>query len=365
MEKRLIVTNETRQFFLSLVSLGIGHEGCAHLKCVDWQAIQALAGRQGLYAIALDGVEKLPANQRPPQMLLQNWKGEVLQSYEAGFEKYRSAVSELAKFYNSHGYKMMTLKGYACGLNWPKQEHRPYGGIDIWLLGKSGDADILLSTEKGILADHSHRHHTVFMWHDIMVENHYDFINVHHRRSDRELEAVFKELGKDDTHFVAVKGEKVYLPSPNLHALFLLKHAMNDFTFSSMPLRQLLDWAYHVEKHTSQIDWKWLLGELGKYHMLDFFNCINAICVGNLGFDVNMFPAVQFDPSLRDKILKDILEPEFVAEEPSMLIPRLIYKYKRCRCNAWKHELCYKENVWSAFWSGVWHPGSTDDLAQH
>ncbi len=33
----------------------------------------------------------------------------------------------------------------------------------------------------------------------------------------------------DDTYTLDVCGEKVYLPSPNLHALFLLKHSMSDF----------------------------------------------------------------------------------------------------------------------------------------
>ncbi len=88
--------------------------------------------------------------------------------------------------------------------------------------------------------------------------------------------------------------------------------------------------------------------------MKDFFNCINAICVEDLGFDFTIFPSVQFAPPMKDRVLKDILEPEFTAAEPNMFFPRLMYKYRRWQGNAWKQEMCYGENRWSAFWSGVW-----------
>lgn len=339
--------------FLQIVRLGIGHFAECISKEIDWDHIQAFAEQQGLYAVVLDGLEKLSVNQRPPQTMLLEWIGEVLQNYEARFEAYRLTLAEMAGFYNSHGYKMMVLKGYACGLNWPKPEHRPYGDIDIWQFGKQKDADKALR-EKGIKVDNSHHHHSVFNWGEFMVENHYDFINVHHHQSNRGLEAIFKELGADDSRFVEVKEEKVYLPSPNLHALFLLKHMMNDFTSFSMNLRQLLDWAFFVEMHTKQIDWEWLVGVLEKFRMLDFFNTINAICVEDLGFDASVFRGVQFKPELKDRVLKDILKPEFMAVEPASLIPRLIYKFKRWRGNAWKQEMCYQESMWSSFLYGVW-----------
>lgn len=339
--------------FLKLVRLGIGHYADRISDEIDWNNIQGLAERQGLYAVVFDGVGKLPANLWPPQDVLLEWIGEVVQDYETRYDAYRRTLAEMVGFYNSHGIKMMVLKGYACGLNWPKPEHRPYGDIDIWLFGKQEEADKILR-EKGIEADNSHHHHSVFYWGVFTVENHYDFINVYHHQSNHGLEAIFKELGADDSHFVGVNGDKVYLPSPNLHALFLLKHMMNDFTSFSTNLRQLLDWAFFVEKHTKVIDWKWLTGVLEQYHMLDFYSTINAICVDDLGFEASIFHGVQFKPMLKDKVLKDILEPEFTMKEPSRLIPRLAYKIKRWRGNRWKHEMCYNESMWSAFWSGVW-----------
>lgn len=248
----------------------------------------------------------------------------------------------------------MVLKGYACSLDWPKPEHRPCGDIDIWQFGKQKEADRLIAREKGIKVDTSHHHHTVFSWRDFMVENHYDFVNVHGHKSSTELEKVFKELGANDSHFVDVYGEKVYIPSPNLHALFLIRHMVSHFAAAEVSLRQVLDWAFFVEKHTKEIDWEWLLGILDKYHMRDFFNLINAICVDDLGFGADIFPIVHFLPELKERVLEDILDPAYGAKEPSSFVPRIIYKYRRWQGNAWKQKLCYSESRWESFWKGLW-----------
>lgn len=344
----------SKETFLDLVCLGIGHRRNLSSNQIDWQKIYGLATHQELLGVVIDGIERLQCDKRPPQKILLEWIGEVLQGYEYRYESYKNTIAEMAGFYNSHGYKMMILKGYACSLNWPKPEHRPCGDIDIWQFGEYQKADAVLEKEKGIKVDHSHHHHTVFNWKEFSVENHYDFNNVHHHKSSAELENIFKELGKDDTYVTEVLGEKVYLPSPNLHTLFLLKHSMTDFAAFYVTLRQVLDWGFHVKHHYKEIDWDWLLGIIEKYHMKDFFNTINAICIDDLGFSCDIFPKAQFNPSLKEKVLDDILNPKFTREEPSFIISRLIFKLRRWAGNVWKHKLCYNESLWSGFWSEVW-----------
>ena len=351
---------KAEEALLKLTGFGLGHYDILEIGDVDWPAIKALADKQGLTAIILDGIERLPEDERPPQLALLNWIGEVVQNYEAKYKQYEKAIGSLAEWYNAHGYKMMVLKGYACSHDWPKPEHRPCGDIDIWLFGQRKEADAALtqwfknSKVQGFKIDNSHHHHTVFYWHDFMVENHYDFINVHSRKPNIEFEKVFKELGKDDSHFVKLYGVKVFLPSPNLHALFLMRHLVAHFTSVSITLRQVLDWAFFVKKHTKEVDWEWLIEVLKKFHMIEFYNTINTICVEDLGFEASIFPFVNIRLDLKYKVLNDILYPKFSAPEPSCLIPRLVYKYCRWQGNAWKQELCYSESRWSAFCSGVW-----------
>lgn len=375
---------------------------------IDWKEIKALAERQGLSAIVLDGIEEVRSQMSdvrcnlPDKFFLTQWIGEVLQGYEYRYKLYCRAIAELASFYNSHSYKMMVLKGYACSLNWPKPEHRPCGDIDIWLFGQQKEADKFLESlefrdesscwgkrtsssvetvekvksVKKIKVDRSHHHHTVFFWRDFMVENHYDFVNVHARRSSAEMEKVFKELGSfkvESGEFsvegqlngcsvegckipcVEILGEKVYLPSANLHALFLIKHMVSHFAASEISLRQVLDWAFFVEKHTNEIDWDWLNDKLNEYGMSEFYNIINAICIEDLGFDADLFHNAQYNLQLKDRVLADIVNPAFETIEPNEFIAKWTYKIRRWKGNAWKHNMCYKESRWSAFWSGVWN----------
>ena len=343
-----------RHIFLQLVRLGIGHPGDVPCKTVDWNELWALAERQGLSAVVVDGMERLPERQRPPKELLLQWIGEVLQSYEYRYKLYNRTIAELAGFYREHDLKMMVLKGYACSLDWPKPEHRPCGDIDIWMFGKQKEADVLITKEKEIEVDNSHHHHSVYFWRDFMVENHYDIIDVHHRNSSAKLERLLKQLAEDDTYMVKISGEDVYIPPANLHALFLVYHTMLHFTSTEMSIRQILDWAFFVKKHGKEVDWPWLLSVLKEYHLMDFFNILNAICVDDLGFDSYIFPEVRFIPQLKERIIKDTLCPEFSEQEPSGIIKRFFFRYRRWKSHEWKHNLCYDESMFSIFLSAVW-----------
>ena len=350
-----MLLSDNKEIFFSLIRLGVGHHVGLLPKQIDWGVIEALSNEQGLSAVLVDGVDKLPLEQRPPKPMLLQWIGETLQGYECRYELYRRTIAELAAFYNKHGFKMMVLKGYACSLDWPNPEHRPCGDIDIWQFGQQKEADTILAKEKGLEIDRSHHHHTVFYWRDFMVENHYDFIEIHHHQTSPALEKILKELGQDDSHSVEIDGEKVFLPSPNLHALFLLRHAMEHFASTDINIRQLLDWAFFVEKHGKEVDWEWLERTLEEFGMRKLYDVFNAICVEDLGFEVTIFPRVQFLPSLKERVLNEILNPEFNEEKPKGIISRVCFKYRRWKANGWKQELCYKGSRWSAFWSATWN----------
>lgn len=354
-----MTSSKTFDALLVLTRLGIGNPVAVLPDSIDWPAVQALANEQGLSAVVLDGVEELRKRSSrlvlPEKKFLTKWIGAVLQGYEYRYELYRRAIAEMAGFYNSHGFKMMVLKGYACSLDWPKPEHRPTGDIDIWQFGQQKEADAMLIEEKGLEIDSSHHHHTVFYWRDFMVENHYDFLNIYHHKSNVEIEKELKRLGQDDSNSVEMYGERVYLPSANLHALFLLRHAMSNFASTGMNLRQLMDWGFFVEKHGKDVEWTWLIAMVDKYGMRPAFDYFNAILTNDLGFKINSYVGANqnLDIKLKQRVLNEILSPEFSEKESGGFASRAIFKFRRWRTNAWKHRLCFSESMWSAFWSGV------------
>ena len=407
------MTRDLREAFIYLVRLGIGHEPVPvpseddaampgitsqDSNDVDWEALKALVGKQGLTAVVLDGIGALQSSKtwtsqaaKPservqefktemPQKLRRQWIGEVIRFYENRYQQYEKAISSLAGFYNQHGFKMMLLKGYACSLDWPKPNHRQCGDIDIWLFNQQAAADKeLVSSFKlqdpGFKIDNSHHHHTVFRWQGFSVENHFDFVNVYQHKSHVGLERILKELGNfkvESSEFrvdgqlkecsdagckiqpVIVNGEVVYLPSPNLHALFLLKHAALHFVGTELNLRQILDWAFFLKEHGNEVDWEWLLTVVDEHGMMPFFNIVNAICVDDLGFEKNVFPTAQINPDLKQRVVDEVFASAYNSKEDPNVFIRNIKRYQRWRGNAWKHQLCFKDSMWSTFWSGVW-----------
>lgn len=354
-----MVNTDLKDTFLQLVRLGIGNDRVAALPSqIDWNVVEALAKKQGLHGVVYDGVGHLHEEIRPQITTWLRWIGEVVQGYEQRFSIYKKAVVDLGNFYHNHGYRMLLLKGLDCGVNWPKPEHRPYGDIDVYLFGKQKEADEVLARELGIKIDNSHHHHTVFPWYGFTVENHYDFLNIDHHNSNIEIENMLKGLVEqscDKMHIISVSEPQthVYLPSANFTAFFLLRHMMNHFASVGMCLRQLLDWGFYAKAHGSEIDWNWLETTIEHFGMRKMYDVFNAICVSDLGFDVKTFPRVQFDPFLKERVLNDILSPEFSEPTPKWLIRRIPFKYRRWKANEWKHELCYTDSMKSAFWSGV------------
>jgi len=347
--------------YLSLIKLGIGHQADIPAE-IDWKAVRTLASKQGLAAIVLDGVkvlmEKAPSSLKGLDLDFKlDWVAESVVAYEQRYEDYRKTIAELAAFYKENGFKMMVLKGYGLSLNYPVPSHRPCGDIDIWQFGDFKKADEAVAREFGIKIDNSHHHHTTFDYKGYLVENHYDIINVHYSQGDRKLEGILKKLAVDESNFAEIKDIRVYLPSANLHSLFLIKHCMSHFASAYISLRQLLDWALFVERHTSEIDWKWLCGVLEDFHMMDFFNYLNAICIEDLGFKAELFPSgAAVDKKLKERILADMISPEFSEEEQPGLVffRRVAFKYRRWQANAWKQRLCYSGSRFVAFWNSVW-----------
>ena len=347
--------------FLSLVKLGIGNsEIPAMPDSIDWPTMKALAQRQGLSAIIFDALTKLSDNglltdaRKIDQQLLRQWVGVVLFSHEKRYQDYRTRIGQLAGFINSHGYRMMVLKGYGLSLNYPNPSHRPSGDIDIWCFGQQKEVDDTIHKELGIEIDKSHHHHTVFHFNVYSVENHFDWVNIYAHKSSEEIEKIFKELAMDDSCWTEIDGNRVYLPIPNLHALFLLRHTLSDFASTRMSIRQMLDWAFFAKAHTNEIDWAWLQDVLKKFHMYDFFVCECDICTRYFGFDGSIFPPLKADTKTSDRIISDMLYPVFTEAQPKELIPRILFKYRRWRANAWKNKLCYPESSFYTFWRQVW-----------
>ena len=338
----------------------------------DWKEVINLSFDQGVAAIAVDGLgfahdndgstslttssdndnyegKELALDSPELEDLKYEWFGEVF-SCEEDYQNYKSAIINLAKFYESIGVRMMLLKGYGLSLNYPIPEHRPTGDIDVYLSDwKRGDEEI--EKRLGIKVDRSHEHHTVFQFEGFTVENHYDIVNTKEKKSSVALDATLKRLAEGSQR----TDEGIYLPSADFNAIFVIRHLGQHIAGEMVTLRQLLDWGLFIEKHSDAIDWYFVMAYWQEIGISEFARCINRICVDSLGFDVQRFHGELSDnAALSARLLNDILYPEFDGECPQgSFLKEALFKTRRYIANGWKRKLVYKEGLIEAFVTGA------------
>lgn len=357
--------NTTDHTLLSLVrySINSNNEFVIGIGEVDWSSLYLQSSRQGVNALVVDGLQLLmkrgskvffaEETQKEKSQRMQ-WLGQVM-AYERLYARHEKAMIDLARLYANKGIRMMVLKGYGLSLDWPVPNHRPVGDLDIYNFGKWREADALVAHDCGIKVDEGHEHHTVFNFKGVAVENHYDFINTKAHRDASKIESRLRVLAEKNCKEVEVQGAKIYLPSVDFNAIFLMRHMGQHFAGEHLNLRQVLDWGFFVHAHHDEVDWNEAIAFLKEIGLYTFFCQINAICIDYLGFDEIVFPYVERNEMLEERILADILHPEFAVEKPSLgLFPILTFKFRRWWHNRWKHPLVYKEWLLPMFLTLLW-----------
>ncbi len=366
------------KLLLELIKVALGKSaGCALPDAFDWEALFALSMRQCVPALVWDGVNKALAGNpakgsdsaaRGNAGKLK-WIGTVL-NMERQYDRHAQAIAGLAAFYRGNGMRMMLLKGYGLSRYWPVPNHRPTGDIDIYLMpldGRRGtgdsrpvwkQADAAMEEKLGIHADCSHHHHSVFTYKGAMVENHFDFINVHSHRSGRRIERVFKRLAADGHEEQTLgNGAEITYPSPLLDCLFVARHNACHFASDHINIRQLLDWCLLVENRHRDIDWERFWAWCGEMGMERFVLCMAAIAVEKFSFDMNVFhipgghAAFQTEHRrLIDKVADDILRPTGGKGRGKGVV-YVWRRWKMWRGNLWKHRIVYTDGVVSTFFA--------------
>lgn len=339
------------------------------------QKIYKIAAAHGITAVAWDYLQQVKAGegsalQEHPLSKAEQIKWMVtVEQIEHKYEHQKSVIAKLAKFFAQHDIKMMILKGYGLSLNYPVPNHRQCSDIDVWLfeekltedggverLGVQQKADMLLHEHYNILIDDGKHHHTVFYVDGVMVENHYDFLNIHAHRSNRDIEARLWQLTRQPMEVVEVDGAEVYLPSPDFHALFILRHSASHFAAERISIRHLLDWRYFVERHSTTINWAELYSFAEQMNMHRFLNAMNAICIDKLGLPQDCVPNMVRDSELEKRVWNEIMQPEFNETQPRNVGYLKSWAYMFCRwwANRWKHRIVYRETLLSTFFVQIW-----------
>lgn len=326
--------------------------------------IDAIIGNEVCYGAAINYFQ----GESMPKALKVKWALRVEQ-IKKDYIKQRLVITKLAKFFHRYGIKMLLLKGYGLSLNYPDPQLRPCGDVDIWLFKESmnergtlkrvlaqKDADELLKRHFDVKIDNNRHHHTVFYIDGVMIENHYDFLNVHSHRSNRIVEARLQDLVQQNIEATKLDGVEIFLPSANFNALFLLHHTAAHFAADRIVTRHLLDWRYFVEHNWDKVHWDVLTKFAQMMNMHNFLGALNAICIKYWGLSPDFGLSIDVDSQLVERVAQEIIHPEFEELKPTNagLVRSLSYMLRRWWTNRWKHRICYRDSLISTFFVQLW-----------
>ncbi len=318
---------------------------------INWSQLYDIAEARCVEVIAYDGLNILYKEGIIPERLIpeKSIRVKFLQktrAQEVAYLQYKHILLDLINFFKDNKLKVMLLKGIGLSLNYPRPNHRICGDIDVWMFGECAKAADLVESKLKIPVDKSHHHHTVYMYKGVMVEDHYDFVNRHAHKSSAEIEQILKQMALTEYKDISLDDVQFCIPTPTMNAMFLLRHSAQHFSSTGINLRQLLDWATFIEKSYSDINWDLVIRFAQRYNMNIFLDSLNCICVKYLGLSRDWVPEIDVNENLVDRIIKDIIHPEFDLTPPNNgILSLMVFKWKRWKSNIWKHKIVYNESM--------------------
>lgn len=266
-----------KKFFLSLVRLGVGTSEVVPVpERIDWDVLKDLAVKQGLSAIVVDGVERLPDEKRPPKPVLLQWIGEVLQ-IENGQALQQKAECELALLLQKKQIKTYVLKGAVISECYPNPLHRQSVDMDCFLLSLESDYDVWekgnkIIEDKGFIVERIHYKNSTWFIPGLTVENHQFITPFRGNNTLKKLEQLLQTLLRGDKGEYRIEGTCLCKPPVMVSALFLIEHAYSHFLHEGLTWRHVLDWMMYSRKHEKDIDWQLLNSRIDEFGFRKFYD---------------------------------------------------------------------------------------------
>lgn len=278
----------SKNAIIALVRLGLGQSSQIGIS-LNWQEVEALAIQQGLLDVVVDGIEKLPNNQRPEKKHLLQLIGLVMQD-EARYATQKKTASEMALLFHDNYIRTYVLKGFVVSECYPRPEHRVSSDIDCFLFPeKSGfDAwqlgnDIIRASGHEV-SDGFYKNSTFYLP-GTLVENHLYMVPFRGNKRLKRLEILLHGMIHEDNAEDRFEGTWLYRPPVMVTALFLIEHAYSHFLHEGLTWRHVLDWMMYSRRHKTEIDWDLmdaLIDEFGFRMFYDSFRNIGCYLLGEV-----------------------------------------------------------------------------------
>ena len=323
---------------------------------VAWQSVYALARKQGVLAIAFDGLVRLFEQDKDfakafPQSLKLQWINATFH-IENRYDYAKSVCSELVEKWVEQGISTLCLKGLAFSTYYPVPNHRECGDFDCYLYDDYAKGNAI-AKELGAKVDDGWYKHSEIIYRKVMIENHRFIVAVRNGKKTKLLHNCLDNIARNEAR-KAIFDTKIEMPSPLFNALFLNHHSLTHFLSEGIRLRHILDWALLVEKEQDNLDWERFYALCEEFDMRAFVDCSTALAVKVFGIKITN-PKIVVESPYTEQVLSSIINDEDAvfsqnigAWRKRVMLVRNIFASK------WKYKAFTTRGMFTTFVSLVW-----------
>ncbi len=354
------MVGNVEKMLLTLLRIAIGTEeasvGSLNMEGISWREVYNLARKQGVLAIAFDGLVKLFEQDKElaktfPQPLKLQWINATY-NIEQRYERQREVCAELAEKWAEEGVKTLCMKGFAFSAYYPQPNHRECGDFDCYLYDNYAKGNTI-ARELGAKVDEEMYKHSEIIYRKVMIENHRFIVAVRGGKKMKQLHSLLDNIARTEER-KSLLDTKIETPSMMFNALFMNHHSLTHFLSEVVRLRHILDWALFIRKEQEHLDWRRFYELCEEYEMRPFVDCMTAIAVQIFGIEITN-PLIVAESPYATRVLDTIINDDDAIYSQSVGPWRMrIMLVKKMFASRWKYEAFSDQGIFTKFVSLVW-----------
>ena len=304
----------------------------------------AFASSQGVLSVITQLFADLEMPPSEARLMIASWYVSSLET-AVRYQQRIDTMHQLTGMFSEAGMDVMFLKGAAIAQLYPVPGWREFSDIDYYLYGES-EKGIEVMKQHGIDNSAYYHHHTQASLNDILIENHYDFVERVNHKCDIILDNALKELAEKEGHslraeFLGDDVKNAYLMTPTMNAIFLMRHMSAHFVSETIPLKMLYDWALFLKKKGGEVDWCLVSALYDQSGMTTFAGIIQELLRKRLNVSFADCPVFPVKEDYVERVWESVIYPPEPDPHAKFTLRYYMFEAKTFFANRWKHKLVY------------------------
>ena len=310
----------------------------------EWDALFTFASSQGVLSVITPLFADLKMPPSEARLMIASWYVSSLET-AARYQQHTNTMRQLAGMFAEAGMDVMFLKGADIAQLYPVPGWRAFSDIDYYLYGES-EKGIEVMRKHGIENSAYYHHHTQASLNDILIENHYDFVERMNHKCYIVLDNALKEMAEKEGRTIRASflGEDVknaYVMTPTMNAIFLMRHTSAHFVGETIPLRMLYDWALFLKHHAKDVDWRLVTELYNQSGMTIFAGIIQELLRKRLNVSFADCPVFPIKEEYVERVWDSVVNPPEPDPHSKFTLRYYLFEAKTFFANRWKHQIVY------------------------